>query len=93
MNIKNSGRIIEAISELDKFDSNLEVLYKMKAKNDTKGLGGILLQEYSDGSGLHTVKMYRSGNANPDLNREILDAVIGVIEKHMLLLTQEMETL
>jgi len=92
MDIQNKTRILAAIKEHSIFQANLEELYQMRNKAFEGNLG-VYIGEYSDGSGLGTDKMYLDGNYNAKMETEILNAIIGVVEKYHIELIREIDKL
>ena len=92
MKIENIERVNYIKNDLATFKRNIA---QMKNWIDTHPDGkGFLLQEFSDGSGnLKIGLMFKEGNYNAVIYKELANAALEIFEKHYAVLLAEIEDL
>ena len=92
MKIENITRAHNIAGELAVFRRNIDLMKKW-IKDHPKG-AGYSIQEYSDGSGSFEINtMFKKGDYNEDLYKELADTTLSILEKHYKVLLVEIEEL
>ncbi len=92
MKIENIERVNQIKDELSTFKKNINQMQNwIKIHPDGEGF---LLQEFSDGSGhLNIGFMFKDGDYNAGIYKELANATLEIFEKHYAVLLAEIEEL